>query len=53
MQTVFVVLQLPADFLFDVAFNDVADFDVVEILNIKTAFESCADFFDIIFEAFE
>ncbi len=43
-----IYLQLPSDFLLGVTFDDVADFDVVEVLDVQAAIHTCADFLNIV-----
>ena len=40
--------ELPGDLLLGVAFDDVADLDVVEILDVETAVHAGGDFLDVV-----
>lgn len=46
-------LQLSADFLDRVTFDDITRLDVVVTIDVKTAFKTCTDFFDIVFVTFQ
>ena len=41
-------LQLPCDFLLGVTLDDVADLDVVEVLDVQAAVHTGADFLDVV-----
>ena len=47
------VLELTSDFLLGITFNDIADFDVVEILDIQTAFHTCTNLLHIVLIALQ